>query len=73
MGDPDRSDNTDIYLVPADSGAVRQLTTNPGPDRAVVVSPTAADRLHWRATLENSSADQMQVKVLRWTGASRSP
>lgn len=40
QGDPDRHDNTDIYVIEAKSGAVpRQLTTWEGPDSDPVFSP----------------------------------
>jgi dipeptidyl aminopeptidase/acylaminoacyl peptidase len=40
QGDPDRNDNTDIYVVEAKSGAEpRQLTTWEGPDSDPVFSP----------------------------------
>jgi dipeptidyl aminopeptidase/acylaminoacyl peptidase len=40
QGDPDRHDNTDIYVIEAESGAKpRQLTTWEGPDSDPVFSP----------------------------------
>lgn len=66
--DPNWSNNSDIYLVPADSGAVRQLTTNPGPDRSPSFSPDGRRIAYLASTLENSSADQMQLKVLALDG-----
>ena len=40
QGDPDRHDNTDIYVVAAEEGAeARQVTTWEGPDRNPVFSP----------------------------------
>jgi dipeptidyl aminopeptidase/acylaminoacyl peptidase len=62
------SNNLDIYLVPADSGAARQLTTNPGPDRAPVFSPDGRRVAYLGSTLVNSSADQMQAFVMALDG-----
>ena len=64
MGDPDRSDNSDIFVVPADSGAVRQLTTNPGPDSGPRWSPDGRWIAYTSSDFENNSANQMQVRVI---------
>jgi dipeptidyl aminopeptidase/acylaminoacyl peptidase len=68
MGDPDRSDNTDIFLVPADSGATRQLTTNAGPDRGPVWSPDGRWIAYASSDLENSGANQIDVRVVSVDG-----
>ncbi|TVP59373.1 MAG: S9 family peptidase [Gemmatimonadales bacterium] len=68
MGDPDRSDNTDILIVPADSGAVRQLTTNPGPDSGPRWSPDGQWIAYTSSDFENNSANQMQVRVIAAQG-----
>jgi dipeptidyl aminopeptidase/acylaminoacyl peptidase len=64
MGDPDRSDNSDILIVPADSGAVRALTTNRGPDSNPVFSPDGRWIAYVSSDHENSSANQMDVRVV---------
>jgi dipeptidyl aminopeptidase/acylaminoacyl peptidase len=66
--DPGFTNNTDIWLVPADSGAARQLTTNPGPDRSPSFSPDGRRIAYLASELVNSSADQMQLKVLSLDG-----
>jgi len=68
MGDPDRSDNTDIFLVPADSGATRQLTTNAGPDRGPVWSPDGRWIAYGSSDLENHSANQFDVRIISVDG-----
>jgi dipeptidyl aminopeptidase/acylaminoacyl peptidase len=66
--DPGYTNNSDIWIVPADSGAPRQLTTNPGPDRSPSFSPDGR-RLAWLSSNRaNSGADQMEVKVLALDG-----
>jgi dipeptidyl aminopeptidase/acylaminoacyl peptidase len=68
MGDPDRSDNTDILVVPADSGAVRLLTTNPGPDSGPRWSPDGRWIAYMSSDYENNSANQMQARVITAEG-----
>lgn len=62
------SNNSDIYIVPADSGAVRQLTTDPGPDRSPSFSPDGQWVAYLSSDRVNSSADQMDVKVVPFGG-----
>lgn len=64
MGDPDRSDNTDILLVPADSGEVRSLTSNRGPDSNPVFSPDGRWIAYTASDYENNSANQMDLRLL---------
>lgn len=64
MGDPDRSDNVDLFIVPSDSGAVRRLTDNPGPSRSPVWSADSRSIAYAASDLENHSANQMQLRVL---------
>ncbi|HEX2166983.1 MAG TPA: S9 family peptidase, partial [Longimicrobiales bacterium] len=66
--DPGYSNNSDIYLVPADSGAARQLTTNPGPDRSPDFSPDGRLMAYLSSDRVNNSADQNDVKVLALDG-----
>jgi dipeptidyl aminopeptidase/acylaminoacyl peptidase len=66
--DPNYSNNTDIFLVPADSGAVRQLTVNPGPDRSPSWSPDGRFIAYLASERVNSSADQMDLMVVAVDG-----
>ncbi|HEX6135507.1 MAG TPA: S9 family peptidase [Longimicrobiales bacterium] len=66
--DPAYSNNSDIYLVPADSGAPRQLTTNSGPDRSPSFSPDGRFIAYLSSDRPNNSADQNDVKVLALDG-----
>ncbi|HZD03610.1 MAG TPA: hypothetical protein VE173_01795, partial [Longimicrobiales bacterium] len=63
MGDRNRSDNSDIWVVSASGGEPRQLSTSPGPDRGPAWSPDGT-RLAWTGSLEeNSGASQSDVWV----------
>lgn len=62
--DPNFSNNSDIWLVPADSGAARQLTSEPGPDGSPVFSPDGKSVAYASSDRQNSNADQMDVKVI---------
>ena len=66
--DPNYTNNSDLYIVPADSGAPRQLTTNRGPDRGAVFSPDGALVAYLSSDYENNSADQNDLKVLSLGG-----
>lgn len=66
--DPGYSNNSDIYLVPADSGAARLLTTNPGPDRSPDFSPDGRRIAYLSSDNVNNSADQNDVKVMAVDG-----
>ncbi len=68
MGDPNRSDNNDIFVIPADSGAMRQITTNTGPDSGPRWSPDGAWIAYTSSDFENNSANQMQVRVVAASG-----
>jgi dipeptidyl aminopeptidase/acylaminoacyl peptidase len=69
MGDPERSDNSDILVVPAAGGEARNLTTfNKGPDRGPVWSPDG-DYLAFTGSLEaNSGASQSDLFVVPMDG-----
>lgn len=62
--DANFSNNTDIFIVPSDSGAERQLTTNVGPDRAPAWSPDGQWVAYLSSDRHNNSADQFDVKVV---------
>jgi dipeptidyl aminopeptidase/acylaminoacyl peptidase len=66
--DPNWTNNSDIYLMPAAGGEQRRLTTNPGPDRSPQFSPDGRRIAYLASTQVNSSADQMQLKVLSLDG-----
>ncbi len=66
--DPNHSNNTDIFIVPADSGAERQLTTNRGPDGSPSWSPDGGWIAFTSSDLHNNSADQMDLKIVRADG-----
>jgi len=66
--DPNHTNNSDIYIVPSDSGAIRRLTSDPGPDRSPTFSPDGRRVAYLSSDLVNSSADQMDVKVIPFEG-----
>jgi len=67
MGDPDRSDNTDIFIVAADSGESRRLTTSSGPDRGPVWSPDGK-WIAYSTAMENHGANQNDLAVIAVDG-----
>jgi dipeptidyl aminopeptidase/acylaminoacyl peptidase len=69
MGDPDRSDNSDILVISANGGEPRNLSAgNVGPDRGPVWSPDGT-RIAYTASLsENNSASQNDVFVVDVAG-----
>ena len=66
--DANYTNNSDIYIVPADSGAPRRLTTQPGPDRSPSFSPDGRMIAYLSSDQVNSSADQNDVKVIPFAG-----
>lgn len=62
------NDNTDIFIVSADSGQERQLTTHAGPDAGPVWSPDGRWIAYSSSELIKSGANQMDVKVVRADG-----
>ena len=66
--DANWSDNSDIFIIPADSGAARQLTNNPGPDNGAVWSPDGRWIAYSSSDHRNNSANQMDVKVVAASG-----
>jgi dipeptidyl aminopeptidase/acylaminoacyl peptidase len=69
MGDPDRSDNSDILVISADGGEPRNLTiSNAGPDRGPVWSPDGTRIAYTGSLTENSGASQSDVFVVPVAG-----
>jgi dipeptidyl aminopeptidase/acylaminoacyl peptidase len=68
MGDPNRSDNSDLFVIPAEGGAERKLTTNAGPDRGPVWSPDGRKIAFSSVDFENHSASQNDLKVISVDG-----
>ncbi len=69
MGDPDRSDNSDILLISANGGEPRNLTTfNSGPDRGPVWSPDGTHIAYTGSLRENSGASQSDLFLVPVSG-----
>lgn len=69
MGDPDRSDNSDVLIVSARGGEVKNLTgANPGPDRGPVWSPDGTLIAYTGGLVENSGAGQNDLFVASTSG-----
>jgi dipeptidyl aminopeptidase/acylaminoacyl peptidase len=67
-GDPDRSDNSDLFVIASSGGEPRQLTTNRGPDRGPTFSPDGS-RIAFSTTLtENHNASQSDLAVVPVAG-----
>jgi dipeptidyl aminopeptidase/acylaminoacyl peptidase len=66
--DANYGNNSDIYIIPADSGEARQLTTNEGPDNGAVWSPDGQWIAYSSSDHKTNSADQNDVKVIRASG-----
>ena len=66
--DANHSNNTDIFLMPSDSGAERRVTTNEGPDNGPSWSPDGAWIAYTSSDYHNNSADQSDLKVIRTEG-----
>jgi dipeptidyl aminopeptidase/acylaminoacyl peptidase len=66
--DANTSNNSDLFLVPAAGGTEKQLTTNQGPDGSPVFSPDGATIAYASSDRINSSADQMDLKVMPVAG-----
>ena len=62
------SDNSDIFIMPADSGAERKLTSNQGPDSGPVFSPDGSRIAYVSSDHVLNSANQMDVKVMPVSG-----
>jgi dipeptidyl aminopeptidase/acylaminoacyl peptidase len=68
LGDPNRSNNSDLFVIPSTGGAERQLTTSMGPDRGAVFSPDNHAIAYGSSDRENHSADQTDLKVVTLDG-----
>jgi len=69
MGDPDRSDNSDVLVIPAEGGEPRNLTeSNAGPDRGPAWSPDGTLIAYTGSLRENSGAGQSDVFVVPIAG-----
>jgi dipeptidyl aminopeptidase/acylaminoacyl peptidase len=69
MGDPDRSDNSDILVVSAAGGEPRNLTrSNRGPDRGPAWSPDGTHIAYTGSVTENSGASQSDLFVVPAAG-----
>ncbi len=69
MGDPDRSDNSDVLVVSAEGGESRNLTaSNSGSDRGPVWSPDGTRIAYTGSLMENSAASQSDVFVIDLAG-----
>ncbi len=71
QGDPDRHDNTDIYVVAAKEGAgTRQVTSWEGPDRNPVFSPDGSKIAYLRdGPPKYAGYDPAQLAVIPVEGA----
>lgn len=62
--DANTSNNTDLFIVPSTGGDAKQLTTNEGPDGSPAFSPDGSFIAYSSSDRINSSADQMDLKVI---------
>ena len=66
--DPTPSNDSNIWIVSAEGGPQRQLTTNPGPDQGPVFSPDGSLIAYSGSVHENSMFDQLDVWVIPFGG-----
>ncbi len=66
--DANASNNSDIFVVSADGGEPRQLTTNRGPDNSPAFSPDGRFIAYASSDHLNSTADQTDLKVVSVAG-----
>ncbi len=66
--DANSSNNSDLYVVSADGGEPRQITTNKGPDNSPSFSPDGKWIAYGSSDHLNSTADQTDVKVVSVDG-----
>ncbi len=60
--------NTDIYVVNADGGAARQLTSSPGPDADPMWSPDGSQIAYVSQADPNSWADKSNIMIVSASG-----
>ncbi|MEQ1694049.1 MAG: S9 family peptidase, partial [Gemmatimonas sp.] len=60
--------NSDLFIVSADGGEPRQITTNKGPDNAPSFSPDGKWIAYGSSDHINSTADQTDIKVVSVSG-----
>ena len=69
MGDPDRSDNSDVLIIAADGGEPRNLSaSNAGSDGGPVWSPDGTRIAYTGSLVENGGAAQNDVFVVAVSG-----
>jgi len=64
LRDANSSNNSDVFLVSAEGGEPRQLTTNAGPDNQPSFSPDGQWIAYASSDLRNSWADQTDLKII---------
>ncbi|GAI44397.1 unnamed protein product, partial [marine sediment metagenome] len=67
-GDDDENNNTDLFVVPADSGEVRRLTVEPGPVRSPAFSPDGQTVAYTGHKVFNSWAEETDLWVIPFSG-----
>ncbi|MBC8088240.1 MAG: S9 family peptidase [Phycisphaerae bacterium] len=66
--DANSSNNSDLFIVSAEGGEPRQITTNKGPDNSPSFSPDGKWIAYGSSDHLNSTADQTDVKVVSVNG-----
>ncbi len=61
---PGHSDNSEIWIVSSDSGDIRQLTNNPGPDTSPAWSPDGKWIAYTASENENIMFNQFEVMLI---------
>jgi len=62
------NNNTDLWIVSSDSGDVRQLTVNEGPDRSPSFSPDGKYLAYLSSNRKGHGADHMELMVIPFSG-----
>ncbi len=62
------NNNSDLWIVSSDSGTVRQLTYNIGPDRSAQFSPDGKSIAYLSSLREKFGADHMELMTLPFEG-----
>ncbi|HYW32098.1 MAG TPA: DPP IV N-terminal domain-containing protein, partial [Gemmatimonas sp.] len=66
--DANSSNNSDLFVVSADGGEPRQITTNKGPDNSPAFSPDGKWIAYGSSDHINNTADQTDLKVVSANG-----